>query len=375
MTYPFRICQNNLAADSAATITASSSMAGFGIANVVDIQRWKTLKFSGVFNINQDNNICYINDGSDRDITLADGSYTGTALAALIQSTFNSISSDWICTYSTTTYKFTLGRSAGDAFIRLNEPTTPAWPSLGYVGGAALYNVGTGTVADEQRNHTSEKITIDFGAARTITAFHLLGAARAQFGIGSTAIVKLSGNNIPAAFDTAPLIIDLTGKVYDEGIAYYLDSEGAQTYRYWEIDINDQTNPAGPQFELNYLYLGDYVAPATRNLNVGFQRVLVDPSIVTASVAGNVFIRRKTKYWQWSGLSVEHVDGFDRTELERVFSEMGVSLPFIFSIDPTGEISANLIEMTKFMRFDADPSRDHEVWKYHNLSMSLVEWI
>lgn len=62
------------------------------------------------------NDRLYINDGSAVAVTLTAGSYaTGALLATEVQTQLNAASSNWACTYSVSTRKFTISRSAGTA--------------------------------------------------------------------------------------------------------------------------------------------------------------------------------------------------------------------------------------------------------------------
>lgn len=56
-------------------------------------------------------------DGSAKNVFLAAGLYTGETLAAEVASKMNSVSSNWSCSYSRTTNKFTISRSSGSAQI------------------------------------------------------------------------------------------------------------------------------------------------------------------------------------------------------------------------------------------------------------------
>lgn len=370
-TKPFRICQNNQAAASGVVLTASSELAGYPVSNSVDYRRFKKLIFSGNFTVTSTNKKLYINDGSDKTVSLTEASYaTGTLLAAHIQTQLNASSSNWTCTYSTTTYKFTIGRSSGTATLRMTQTTDSAWDMLGYLGTTDV-SAGTGLAADEVRIHTSEKIHFDLLVARSISAFHLLGAAREAFGISSTATATLKANNVDS-FTSPPVNFDLSGLAEDEGLHYYFDAE---IYRYWEFEVNDRTNPSGPQIAINYLYLGDYVAPTLRNLKIGFTRNLIDPSTIAAAVGQNEFVRVKRQYWQWTTMEVANVTGTDRTELERCFKELGSGYPFICSLDPAASVSESVGEFTKFMRFLSSPTVEHQRASRYSIAMEMREVI
>lgn len=371
--YPFRICQNNQAAAQGAVLTASSNVSGFPVANVIDIKRSKKLIFAGNFDITTANQLLYINDGTNRTVTLTVGSYaSGALMAAQVQTQLNAVSSSWTCSYSMTTFKFTIGRTSGTSTIRLSQTTTSAWSTLGYFGSVDV-SAGTGLAADGQRNHTSEKITVDLGVAKLINAFHLMGAAR-YFGIGSTATMTLKANNVNS-FTSPPLTITLTGLIYDEGVTRYFDAEGDQTYRYWQLEFIDKTNPLGPQIPLNIFYLGTYISPPTRNIEVGFEKTLVDPGVIQTADNGTEYYRIKTKFWKYSSLSVLYLLGTDRDALESFIVQTGQCYAFIVSLDPGVVISTTPVSLTKYMRFDGDPGMTQVINNYFNFSFSMKEVI
>lgn len=80
------------------------------------------------------NDVLPFNDGSDKSATLTAGAYaTGAALATEVQTRLNALSTDWVCTYSTTTLLFTISRTAGTAVLRfLDVSSSQCNAALGY---------------------------------------------------------------------------------------------------------------------------------------------------------------------------------------------------------------------------------------------------
>ncbi len=363
--YPVRFLQNNMAAADGSTVTGSSFYLGFPVSNSVTEQRHARWIPAGSFRVVSTNKKIYISDGSNKTITLTEAIYaTGTALATHIQTQLNASSSSWTCTYSLTTFKFTIGRASGTATIRLTQTTDAAWSMLGYLG-AADTATSTGLAADAVRNHTSERWQVDLGVAKNVTAFAVIGQADTDFTIADSATCVLKHNSIDD-YDTATAIT-LTPEA--TGIFEFLD----ETKRYWWFDFIDLDNPAGPtSFELK-IYLGDYIAPITRNMNLGFNRSLIDPSIVQESDSGVQYARRRSKYWFLSSNVIEWLADSERTELERCITEMGQTTPFFVSIDPGAEISASVGELTKYVTFSGPPSVTQLRHKYYSINLQMRE--
>lgn len=363
-----RFCQNNQAAASGAVLTVSSSASGFPVANAVAAERWKRLVFAGAFEITAANKKVYINDGTDKTITLTEGTYVGgAALASHITTQLNAVSSSWGVSY-TSGYLFSITRGGGGSkILRLSQTTDSVWDTLGFVGTVDA----AASAADEIRVHTSEWIQVDLGAAKEILACFAIGQSGEEFSASEGATLTLVGDDIEANLDGTPTVsVTLTREA--AGTFQFLDDLAATSLRYWRWKLVDRDNPNGPGFSVSQFYLGDYIT-TERNLSLGFSRQLVDPSRVTYSEAGAPFVARKTKYWVYSGLAMEHLIGEARTEMERLFDEIGTSVPFFVSLDPLAQISASVSEFTKYVMFTEVPSVDHIRHTRYQLSMTMRE--
>jgi hypothetical protein len=367
MTARVRFCQNNFAQAEGVTISTSSALTGFEGANAVDQRRWKKWMGKGAFTITSANKTLYINDGSNKTVTLTEATYaTGTLLAAHVQTQLNASSSNWTATYSTTTGKFTIGRSSGTATLRLTQTTNAAWTMLGFTG-ASDFSAGTGTAGDERRNHTSETWKVDLGAARNVKAFFAIGGADEDFTLSASATITLSANSVDS-FTSPPYSVTLTREQW--GAFEFLD----ETYRYWQLEYIDKTNSAGPQsFAIHQIYLGDYVEPSVRNLKPGFERELVDPSVMSESSGGNLFWRTKKRFWRYTNLMIDWLEGTDRTEVEGTLNAIGKTTPFFIALDPEAEISDSVGELTKYVVFEEVPRIPHLQYRYYSVTMSLRE--
>jgi len=367
-----RFCQNNLASAAAATVSVSSSKTGFPSSYAFDSFRFRRWITTGCFRVTSSNKTLYINDGSNKTVTLTEGTYaTGALLAAHIQTQLNASSTNWTVTYSTSTYKFTVGRSSGTATLRFTQTTNAAWDMLGYLG-VVDTSVGTGTAADAVRTHTSERMQIDLGSSQPCTAFLMIGPAGEDFSIPVGATVTLKADDLAANLDSSPAL-SLTLTPEATGIFKFLDDQASYTYRHWRIDWIDRTNPNGPEYQICQVYLGDYVTFTARNLNLGFERQRVDPSKVFKSQSGVPYWSRRTKFWSFKNLNVDWLEGDNRTELERILDELGTTTPFFIALDPTAAVSDSVGEFTKYVTFDEVPPLKHLRYTYHGVSLSVSE--
>lgn len=367
-----RFMENNVLAASASTVTFSGAAAGFPGANVYEPERWKRWTFTGVFVVTSSNKTLYIADGTNKTITLTEATYaTGTALAAHIQTQLNASSTLWTCTYNEVAgaYLFKIARSSGTATLRLTQTTNAAWSMLGFTGAADTSS--TPFTADEQRNHTSERIYLDAGIAKRIRAALMCGPSGESFGLSSSAVVTIMGNSINS-FTAPPLSATFT-EIDRNGAMLFLDDLTDTTYRYWVLDIQDRTNPNGPALSISQVYLGDYVELVDRNLNKGFRKTLVDPTEIKKSDSGVFYGRRKNKYWRFDSMSIEHLEDDERQEIEEMVEELGTDQPFWISIDPLAGISYALSELTRYVRFDGDFELQHVIYNKFSLSFSVEE--
>lgn len=370
MTSHVRFCHNNFAQVSYCTITASSEVAGFEAVNVVDTRRFKKWMAAGQFEVTTANQTIYINDGSNKTVTLTVGTYaTGALLAAHIQTQLNASSTLWTCVYSSTTGKFTIGRSSGTALLRLTVTTNAAWSMLGYVG-VIDDDVGTGQAADERRNHTSEWLKFVFTSAVAPTGFLAAAGAVEDFGWDPDTVITIKMNNVDS-WTAAP--VSITGTVEQLGVAEFFDDVGSTLYTHFKVELVNTTSEDGPNFVINQVFLGTYVTPITRDLNLGFQRILVDPSEKFTTDNGTRYARRKQKYWRYQSMQVDNISDSDRTELERVITELGATTQFWVSIDPAAAISESTVEFTKYVEFEGELPISNIFYRYFGVSMNCLE--
>ena len=369
-----RFGDNNFVTDLAeANITVASQMTNFEKENLTNVQRTKVYRTNGNFTIGATNNSIYINDGTDKTVTLTSANYSGgAALAAHVQTRLNVSSSSWTCTYSTTTRKFTIARSSGTDTLRFTQTTNAAWDTLGYTT-ASDTSAATVGAADESRNHTDEHITIDLGTALTVEEFHVIGPLSEVFSISSTATLQLMGNTMD---DWTSPALTVTPVRDAGGIHHYLDTEAetSTSYRYWRLRWVDRENTVGSQgFKIGHIYLGDYNTVTTTNVAPGLVKRYNDPSERVEADSGAQFYKSRTRRRVFDNMSVGFIEASERRTLERMFEHLGLETPFYVCIDPLNNVSANLSEVTLYGRFDQEPRFQHVIRDLYSMSFAVVE--
>lgn len=352
------------------SFTYSSQQTSFPATNSTNTSRSRAWKPAGNFEISDSNKYLYINDGSNKTITLTVGSYTFTTLASHIQTQLNASSSNWTCTYnSTTTFKFTINRTSGTAVLRKSVTTDAVWDTLGYVG---TTDVSTPAfVADEQRNHTSEWVQCDLGVPQQATFAAILSGIDELYTLSETAVVKCRANNIDY-WESPPL--DITIPILSNSSMKFIDEDNSATYRFWRLEITDRLNYLGPEgLKLAYMYVGDHTTITTSNIATGFSKELTDPTNLLQSESGALFFEVRPRYLTIQGAQIQLLSGSEQREIEQLFYDLGVRAPFFVSIDPGQAVSATLEELTRFVIMTRPPTLEHVIRNYYNISFEMRE--
>lgn len=355
-----------------AKITAASEMANFGKANLANVQRSKVYRTNGNFTITADNATLYFNDGTDKTAVLAAGHYSGgSALAAHAQAQLNSVSTEWTCSYSEATRKFSISRSSGTDTLRFSETASAAWDTLGYTTTVDTSAAIAG-VADKARNHTEEHITFDLGTPRTVREFHIVGPLGEVFSISRAATLQLMANTLDS-WDTPALT--LTPKLDAGGIHLYLDDLTDTSYRYWRFRWVDRENTVGPQgFKLGHIYLGDYETVTTTNVAPGLVKRYLDPSDEAESDSGAKFFKSRARRRIFDSMTIGLIDEADeRRTLEALFERVGLETPFYVCLDPLGKVSASLSEVTLYGRFEQEPRFQNIIRDVYSMNFAVEE--
>lgn len=371
-----RIMDNNFNDTDVATVTYSSQLSTtYAASNTRHVSRAKYWKPSGNFTVTATNRYLYINDTGDLTVTLTLGNYaTPTLFAAHVQTQLNAVSSNWTCTYSTTTLKFTITRSSGTAVLQFATTTNAAWDMLGYT---ATANDSSGPFpAEEIRVHSKEWYQVDLGLAYACPCFHAIGPIDEAFSLSSAATVVVKADNIDDEANWASPAFSYTCSPEDSGVhAFMDDADGTSiTYRYWRFEFVDRMNPGGSSaFKISHIYFGDFVTMAISNVAPGFTYVNTDQTDAEESESGQQFFRTGVKYRRFQSLTIELMEPDERRELVRSFQRLGVHTPFYLALDPTLAISETTGELTAFGRFAAEPTLPHVIRDLFTVNIDFRE--
>ena len=368
-----RFIENNFAMLTSATVNYSSQLTAFPFTNSQSAARSKYWKPQGTFTIDSTNNTIYINDGTNKTITLTSAKYTSpSSLASHIQTKLNASSSNWTVSYVTTAglYKFRI-QNTGSVTLRLSQSTSSTWNTLGYT--LTSDQTGTDFYAQVQRNHTEEYAIYDFGYQTSISFVSIIGALGETFTISNSATVYVYADNLNQW--TSPAYSkQLT--VTDKGIFEFLDTDtlDTQNYRYWKISIIDKTNPLGPEgLCIGLICLSDHITLSDRNIQNGFNFQLIDRSVSSEAESGRLYFDIKNKYNLISNLSIPFLEQTDKDTLLAMYERLGKTTPFFIALDPTNCITTNSYDFTKYVTFVDQPTFNHIIHSYFTMSFQLRE--
>jgi hypothetical protein len=219
---------DNYAALSTATVTGSSALASFPVANSVNVLRYKQWVPAGNFEITTSNNKLYFDDGAAKTATITAASYTPATLATEIQTQMNSVGSNWTVTYDTSTYKFNLVNSTTACELTITSTTNAIWSTIGFTGAADISKgIGVDFVPDAIRCHTTEWLKVDMAVPTQMDFIALIGALNEASTLSSTATVVLEGNTTDVW--TSPAF-SKSLSLDSQGAMQFLDDESSRTY-------------------------------------------------------------------------------------------------------------------------------------------------
>jgi len=175
-------------------------------------------------------------------------------------------------------------------------------------------------------------LEFDLNSNKQCSFLALFGEADKYLGISDQAIITLKGNMIDLFTGGEPFSI--TVPVTDGGIFADLtdeDNPTGQQYRYWQLYIDDSTNPE--DLALSYVYLGDHINMQF-NAKQNFEFSKTDLTRRATSDSGVVYSIRKNQYCLFSAMGFSYVGTDDRRKLQSTTETLGLATPFIFVLDP-----------------------------------------
>lgn len=249
---------NNKVLSAATVLTASSTEATHPLQWLLDQQRSKPWRSGGPFVIylNFNDTIDFERSGT-KTATIAAGTYaTGAALAAAVVTALEAADATpvWTCTYSVSTFKFTIG---SDLVFTLYVGTganlhKTAFKPLGWIasGGTGVDATSSSITAPNAVYQSNHFIGIDIVNASTLTACVVLNST-------STATIKVGRSTASVVSAATNGALDILAGDANLRIVY---QQGANSRRYYAIIIEDMQNTNG-FVEVGYVFLGTYVQP------------------------------------------------------------------------------------------------------------------
>lgn len=337
------------------TMTSNSgAMAGFPASNVTSMNRGNLWVTNGYFKVTSIvNDSIYLTVGvTQYNISLTPGNYTGTTLAAHIQSKIQTLSGLAItCTYLSS-WKFHFESVVTGFKLVLSNQTAAIWDDIGYVGAVDITVPQYGEVDGEIRIHTHEFVYFDLGYAMDISFFALMPQRNYSNMLTVGATVNIRASNVND-ISTAPLSVNVGSGV--EGIYYFLEAGTPISYRYVWITIVDPANPFGPNLVFSQMFLGGYIALPNRTIDANFTVQEVDRALRTESQAGGLYFERYGRHKRYSNLKFSNMTRVETTAIQQLYYDIGKSNNFYLSLD-SGLFNNDVEQFTNIGVFENDPT-------------------
>jgi hypothetical protein len=341
-----RLLVTNRFQASTSTRSASSTNAAFAVSWLLDQMRSKIWRSASGWTIYAGfNDKINFNRGGAKTATITAGTYaTGAALCVAILAALEAADATpaWTCTYSGSTFQFTIGSDI--AFTLLFATGADVATCVAKDIGFALADTSSGTShtgasATYQSRHW---IKVDLGSALSVTA-----AVAINHNLSVSGTITLQGNATDAW--TSPSFSQALSTTMNETAASpagRLAFFANPNVRYFRFLIDDVGNSAGFA-EVGILYLGPYVQP-TYNYSNSFRRPRRDLSAISKAVRGAHYqdLRPTGRLYgvQWTDFP-----DADRAILEAALDLVPKGKNFFFAFDAVND-AAN----TVYLYFEED---------------------
>lgn len=319
-----RFLHTNLVAAAATALADSSEQAGNPKTWLKDPLRSKVLRFARGWTISAGfNDKIDFNRAGVKVATIAAATYTNPTdlCTAIVTALTAADANTWTCTYSTSTFKFTIGGAA--AFILLfasgaNPTATPAL-DLGFpLTDTANAVSQVATSASYQSRHW---VKIDQGASPVAAT---AGAViNHNAGVGGTFTLQANATDVWTA-PTVPAQV-LAGNA-DIRIAFF----STQTLRYWRLVVNDVQNAAA-YGEVGVWFVGAYAQPAITYL-FSWKKGWTELSGVQLGTHGALWQDQRPRLRQYT-LDWEQIPDADRVAIEAAAAACPMGKPLFLALD------------------------------------------
>lgn len=206
-----------------------------------------------------------------------------------------------------------------------------------------------------------------------LSFFSILGASNDYFKLSNSASVQLRGNSIKLFDGGEPFNQDvLIGEIGAYLNLADADNPNGLNYRFWQLDIEDSTNP--DDIEIAYIYFGDHTI-IHRNINNGYNYTIVDRTLRGVSDSGKVFSLQKPEQTVISAQSRQIMSEQDKSNIINTGRRVGLHTPFLYVLDPD-QCNTDYDFSVRAVYFDRQvPAIKQIVNNYYSASYSLREVI
>jgi hypothetical protein len=215
------------------------------------------------------------------------------------------------------------------------------------------------------------RFTIDLGAALECTLIAMIPPSGTilKFSENASIIVKASNVNDRAA---APFTKTFTPT--DSGVFGWLDDTETPNYRYWWIDIDDNSNINGAAgLALGYMYLGNHLDFTNRNLSNGFSLTRLINTKVETSEGGQQYYNKRPSQRRISNTNMRYMTGTDARLLDKMLYEIDIHTPMIVSLDPKLLVTPNPDDLTLYATIDGESNINHIINDYYSTVLTFKE--
>jgi len=343
-----KISYDNFIRDSAVLVTASSWETAFPHWNTQDQLRvlpWRSrLGWNVVAGVND--KIDFLDGAVVRAGTIAAANYASGALyliAVIAAINAVTVTNTWTGSYSTSTFKPTLGHDAvgvGNLLFGTGvNLAISAHLDLGYTStdktGGASY------VAENVSYHSREWVKFDLGSAMgadLCTVYDLLA-----FATGGEVRVQANATDVW----TAPTFNQLlsAGSYFSADVF-----STTQSFRYWRIFIDDVQNTNGYS-EISYIHIGDELEISS-NFLFGYTKGRQELTEVRRNNRGQTFSNINSSLHFWATQWVVTTADKDALDIALNTIKFGVKFVFIFDpdVDETNQELAYLLDPVDFIQ-------------------------
>lgn len=325
---PNRIARSNLIQAAITALTASGEQSAFPRGRFRDQLRSATWRSPFGWEIIAGfNDKLDFNRGGVKVATIAAGIYaTGGALATAIVTALEAADATpvWACSYSVSTFKFTISTSsetftllfgtganiATDIALDIGFAESDTGSASSQTGGSAVY----------QSRHF---LGADLKSALAITMGAIINH---NLSSGGTAKLQSSATSVLAAATAPAATQDLTG---DTSIR--VKFFGSQSHRYLALVINDTGNTAGFA-EVGIWYAGTYDEPSVW-FSIDASKRFEGLSTISDTIGGAHYQARRAEREVWDLVWLEVPDA-DRVIFEAIKDAAAIGTNLFFFFDP-----------------------------------------